>query len=124
MELFINIYIPKLLPTLTLKLRNCLLIIWLSLVAELTIIFDVIQFMAPIVSAFLASWIIALIFVVASFVPAILQGIIGPLIAKKSGKWGKTNSHYTETVTETGIGANIANNNIVSGLSLFTSSTS
>lgn len=77
-------------------------------VAELTIIFDVIQFISAIASAFLASWIIALIFVVASFAPAILQGVFGPLIAKKSEKWEKTNSHYTETVTETGIGANIA----------------
>ena len=76
--------------------------------AELTIIFNVIQFVAAIVSAFLASWIIALIFVIASFAPAILQGIFGPLIAKKSENWEKANSHYTETVNETVIGGNIA----------------
>lgn len=59
-----------------------------SIEAELSIISDLIQFLAAVISAFVSSWIIALVFLIASFTPAVIQSVFGPKIEKilKSGK--------------------------------------
>lgn len=75
--------------------------------SELTIIFNSIQFVAAIVSAIIGSWLLALIFLIASFTPALFQIIFGPMIENKSEKWELANSHYTDTVNETTAGISI-----------------
>ena len=80
-----------------------------SIEAELSIISDLIQFLAAVISAFVSSWIIALVFLIASFTPAVIQSVFGPKIEKNSEKWEKSNSNYTNTVIETHSGAEMAN---------------
>lgn len=80
-----------------------------SIKAELSIISDLIQFCAAVVSAFVSSWIIALVFLIASFVPAIIQSIFGPKIEQNSETWENLNSKYTDTVIETHSGVEMAN---------------
>lgn len=69
--------------------------------AELQIIFNCIQFLAAIISAFTTSWVLSLIFLIASFIPALIQNIFGPKIEIQASKWEKSNSNYTEKVSET-----------------------
>lgn len=76
--------------------------------SELDIIFNAIQFLAAIISAFLGSVVLSLIFLVLSLVPGVLQNIFGPRIEKESSAWESENRKYTETVTDTVSGAAIA----------------
>lgn len=69
--------------------------------AELQIIFYGIQFLAAIISAFVASWWLSIIFLVASFVPALIQNIFSSKIKSRADKWEKSNSDYTEKISET-----------------------
>lgn len=77
--------------------------------AELSIIFNFIQFIAAVISAFVSSWMIALIFLISSFIPAVVQSIFGPRIEHNSEKWEKLNSKYTDTVIETHSGIKSVN---------------
>lgn len=69
--------------------------------AELQIVTNVIQFITAVVSASVASIPLTIIFMLASFLPGILQRLLGKNIEAKSQIWDKDNSKYTETVKET-----------------------
>jgi ATP-binding cassette subfamily C protein len=77
--------------------------------AELDIIYNAIQFLAAVIVAFVNSWLLSLIFLIASFIPAVFQNIFGPKIEQNSTTWEKQNSHYTETVGETIRGLRVIN---------------
>ncbi|MGO2722524.1 MAG: ABC transporter transmembrane domain-containing protein [Lactobacillus sp.] len=77
--------------------------------AELEVIFNAIQFIAAIVAALVSAWLLAIIFLIASFAPAIAQSIFGPRIEAKSEVWEANNRQYTNTVNDTANGLAIAN---------------
>lgn len=77
--------------------------------AELQIIYNGIQFLSAVIVAFINSWVLSLIFLVASFMPALFQNIFGHSIEKKSEIWEKENSKYTESVNNTIKGSIIVN---------------
>jgi ATP-binding cassette subfamily C protein len=73
--------------------------------------------------AFVNSWLLSLIFLIASFIPAVFQNIFGPKIEQNSTTWEKQNSQYTETVGETIRGLRVINlydvqNTFVGGCSI------
>lgn len=76
--------------------------------AELEIIDNTIQFWAAIITGLVASWLLSLIFIIASFAPALVQGIFGKKIESASDKWQQENSKYTNTVNETISISNVA----------------
>lgn len=77
--------------------------------AELEIIYNGIQFLAAVIVAFINSWVLSLVFLIASFMPALFQNIFGKSIEKSSDIWEKENSKYTESVGDTIKGLTIIN---------------
>ena len=69
--------------------------------AELEIIINSIQFLTAVVSALIGSLPLTIVFMFASFLPGILQRLLGKNIEEKSENWDKSNSKYTENVKET-----------------------
>ncbi|AJY62152.1 ATP-binding cassette domain-containing protein [Lactobacillus helveticus] len=69
--------------------------------AELQILTNGIQFGTAVISAIVGSLSLTIIFMVASFLPGILQRLMGKNIENKSKGWEKSNSRYTEIVKET-----------------------
>lgn len=69
--------------------------------AELEIITNSIQFLTAVVSALIGSLPLTIVFMFASFLPGILQRLLGKNIEEKSENWDKSNSKYTENVKET-----------------------
>lgn len=69
--------------------------------AELDIIYNGIQFLAAVIVAFVHSWLLSLIFLIASLVPALFQNAFGHKIEQNSRNWEQQNSYYTESVSET-----------------------
>ncbi len=76
--------------------------------AELEIIFNVLQFLAAIISAVIGSWLLSLIFLIASLTPALVQKLLGPKIEAKSAVWESDNRLYTNTVNDTVNGSAMA----------------
>lgn len=68
--------------------------------AELQIITNGIQFVTAVISAAIGSVSLTIIFMIASFLPGLLQKVLGHNIEERSKKWDKNNSKYTETVKE------------------------
>ncbi|WP_259685362.1 hypothetical protein [Lactobacillus helveticus] len=76
--------------------------------AELQIITNGIQFITAVISAAIGSISLTIIFMIASFLPGLIQRILGRRIEEKSKNWDKNNSKYTETVKEVEIFSNSA----------------
>lgn len=68
--------------------------------SELQIIFSSIQFLSAIISAVITSPILALVFLITSFLPGFIQKLFGSRIENSSLKWQKSNSKYTSIVNE------------------------
>lgn len=71
------------------------------IISELEIETNIIQLVLALLAAIFNSFWLTVIFLVAAFIPGLVQKFFGDKIEHAARKWEKENSHYTETVKET-----------------------